>query len=436
MRLLTATFTTTSTAVSTAASHTGPQISSHGEGTLAPTLKRRADDLVGTLSVVAPNLTKILVEGDRVVAAVNIISTNLITPAIRSKSYPDTMTPDLLAVLYQISRLPNTQKTWKKDVMDAFNDNRFFTIPPQLCESHWAPILRRWALHDKERMVDLLGRLAPPSTAGIVFGVGASSARLEADRKTQLTLRRMACLVLSLPEDQHSSQLRIIYEKLSELLQATPSSSPSSATRADVYLVLRSLLLKTSPIHMAFMWPTINAEVGAAISSIVRQDSAITGDLYTNFSLLQACKLLDTILCIAPDDFQLAEWLFVTDTIDAIYRPSSPEYHPASLVDEVAEELGMAANVPSIYGDVAAFGEKTKTKNRRQTLLGKGRIDPDEINMDRRDELITKIIHPFCAQLSIWRFESVYNMGKVDLESCRKDCLHDVFDERGITKAL
>jgi hypothetical protein len=202
----------------------------------------RAEDVVGILASIAPNLSKVLVESDRILTAASTISTGVIGPTIRSKSFPENVSKSTLALLYQITRLPNTQKSWKKDVGDAFNDPRFFSNPHALLESGWIPLLRQWALSDKERMPELLSRLTPPTTAGIVFGVGATSARLEADRKTQLNLRRIATLVLAAANDTFVTELKGLEEKIVELLSATTTSSPSSTTRAEIYMVLRALL--------------------------------------------------------------------------------------------------------------------------------------------------------------------------------------------------
>jgi len=76
--------------------------------------QERADDVVGILSSIVPNLPKILVEPDRVLNAATAISTNVIGPALRSKSFPDTVSKTTLVLLQELSRLPNNQKTWKK----------------------------------------------------------------------------------------------------------------------------------------------------------------------------------------------------------------------------------------------------------------------------------------------------------------------------------
>ncbi|KAK3337115.1 putative regulator of reproduction dopa [Cercophora scortea] len=437
LRLLTAIFTTRptnfadTTSSSSAASEKRPSEPNRQPSVVARLPSDRADDVVGILSTIVPNLPKILVENDRVLTAATAVSANVIGPTIRSKAFPDTVSKNTLLLLQELSRLPNNQKSWKKDVADAFNDSRFFTSSITLVQSGWLSLLKQWTVTDKERMPELLGRIAPPTTAGIVFGVGATSARLEADRKTQLNLRRVATLIIACGNDAFVADLPPILDKLTELLGASSTSSPSSTTRAEVYMVVRALVLKTSAIHLAAVWPIINTELHAAISSVVAPDHSAPSDTYSNSSVMQACKLLDLLVCVAPDDFQLHEWLFVTDTIDAVYRSST--YQPVALVDEVSEELGAAMVASSLQTDSAAHTAATGSYKR--PLLGPGGIS-DEVSMDRKDELVAKVLRPFFGQLSIFAFESTYAMTPLDREGCLQNLLKDLFDERSIVRAL
>ena len=390
------------------------------------------EDVVAILASIVPNLPKILVESDRVLTAANSISSNVIGPTIRSKGFPNIVGRSTVDLLLELSRLQNNQKAWKKDVSDAFNEQRFFGMDLALVEDGWIPLLRQWILADKEKVPELVGRISAPSTAGIVFGVGATSARLEADRKTQVNLRRIATLILASTEDAFVGDLPTIFDKLVELLGATSTSSPSSATRADLYMVVRALVLKTSPIHLAMLWPVVNSEIHAAISSVAAPDNSTASDTYANYSILQACKLLDLLICIAPDEFQLHEWLFITDTVDAVYR--HPSAQPVALVDELSEELGSAAMKSATHGSEAA-AYLTASSSRRRPLLGPGGIN-DDVSIERREELVSKILRPFFGQLSIFAFESTYAMGVVDRDFCVKNLLKDLFDERSIARAL
>ncbi|RKF76436.1 Protein dopey [Golovinomyces cichoracearum] len=398
-----------------------------------PSLSRlsKAEDVVAILAEIAPKLPKILVEPDRILNAANTICSCVIGPTFKSKSFPASVSKSILQLLNQIAKLPQNQKLWKKDLADAFYDPRFFTIPVDIVNSDWFPILKQWLSNDKERMPELLSRLMPPATAGIVFGVGATSIRHEADRKAQLNLRRIATLILAAADDNFVKDLPLILEKIVELLSATATSSPSSITRAEIYLLLRSLVLKTSTVHLANFWPIINAELHPAISSILIPEQNTGSDTYNNYSILQACKLLDVLLCIAPEDFLLHEWLYITDTIDAVHRPSESE--SVALIDILSEELGSKLSLRPVHPESVIMN--TKNIQSRRPLLGMGGID-DCKNWEKREDLVSKVLRPFFSQLSIFVFENTYSMCISDRHACWKGLLEDLFDDRSIVKAL
>jgi len=354
-------------------------------------------------------------------AACSTISTQILVPTLRSKGFPHNVTNSTLEILYFMSRVPEALKVWRKDVGEAFNDPRFFSSSSlPLAHEGWIPVLRQWALLDKDRMPDLLSRISSPTSAGIMFGVGASSARLEADRKTQLNLRRLALLVIVGADDSFVGNLNVIQEKLSELMSATATSSPSSAVRAEIYMLLRALLLKTSSVNLVPFWPTINSELYEAVSSLFPGQQR---DNHSLNSVLQACKLLDTLLVLGPDDFQLQEWIYITDTIDAVYRPSN--WEPVALVDELVEALDTHAGMHQTTPTPTVSG-MTQTGTRRP-LLG-----PDMIRGVPTADILDRVLRPFFRQLSITAFESIYSMEVPDPKACHDNLLADIFDDSTI----
>jgi len=386
-------------------------------------------NFISILASAIPRLQLILTDNERINAASTSISTNVTGPTIRAKSFPSNIDGPFLELLYNLTKLPQGSKTWRRDVSDALNDTRFFATPSELVQTHWAQIFYQLVLNDKERMPELLGRLTAPTTAGIVFGVGATSARMEADKRTQLNLRRVALLILSCAEDTFMPNLAALEEKLVELLTATPTSSPSSATRSEVYMVLRALVLKTSSIHLAPLWPTINAELQTAIISILPDSNDY--EKYTSGSILQACKLLDTLVTLDPDDFQLYEWLFITDTIDAVYRPAN--WKSTALAEEIAEALGTATTTPNASRNDHVPSFATNENMRRPFLdsLVKG-LEAEEgadVRLMAKQELASRVLRPFFGQLSILAFEATYGMLVPDVKACTDGLVVDLFED-------
>ena len=326
--------------------------------------------------------------------------------------------------------MPEISKIWRKDVAEAYNDSRFFCPSTlALAKDGWMPILRQWSLIDKDRMPELLTRLTPPTSAGIMFSVGATSARTETDRKTQLNLRRVAFLLLSNEEDDFIANLDAIQEKLTELMNATATSSPSFVTRAEVYMTLRALILKFSPVHLSPLWPILNTEVYDALSSLGFTSPADLQSSTNVTCLLQAAKLLDLLLTVAPDDFQLREWLYITDTIDAVYRP--PNWQPTALIDSLAERLDAAPTTTAARKsslDASSMVEAVRHEHddgQRRPLLRWEDIQ----DVPRNQEMVDRVLRPFLRQLSMTAFESTYQMESADRVACVDDLLRDLFDD-------
>ena len=429
MRLLGATFTTmplgyileSSSMETTASTATGDLDSQH---------QRQPANLTAVLNELTPNLDVIMETSDRVLAAMNNISTNLITPVVHARSFPNQVTSEILILFLQIAKRAPSAKQWKKDLTDAFYDPRLLTVPVLQMENDWFPLFRHWCLYDKDRMPDLLSKITAPSSAGIMFGVGASATRLEADRKTQFTLRRICMLLLSSPEDSFVLHLRTLEEKVTELFDASPSSSPSSLVKAELFMLGRALVLSTSAVHLAPFWPIINDHMQSALVSLLPSGSNDTK--LSNLSLLQVCKLLDILVALAPEEFQLYEWLYITDTIDAVYQPS--HWNPSALSDTVAESLSHASP-----GDSSDIIPQTPlagaTSGKRRPLIGNsGLLDPADIRALTMEDFARTVVQPFLSQLSLYAYEGAYSMDAPDAGVCRRSLLEDLLDSRTIVE--
>jgi hypothetical protein len=418
-RLLSATFA--ASPFGSSLEHNGNQSTHASETTLAT--GRRSMDVVVILNHVVSKLESILDSVDRITSVINILSTSLISPAFHAKSFPSTTTPDLLSLLACMTRKAPTAKSWRREVLDAFNNPRILESSATVTEKYWFPVFQQWSQGDKERVNELLSRLAPPSSAGIMFGVGAAAARLKADSETQFIIRRLCLLLLSSPTDSYAAHMQLVEEKLVELFQASTSSSPSSTIKAELFMLCRALILSTSAVNVAPLWPMINEQLQGALSCLVAHDSRSAG--FTNLSLLQAGKLLDILVALAPDEFQLYEWLYVTDTTDAVYRPSG--WAPTALADQLAEHLGLEAGEDMMSPPASAT---------HGSMVGQARIpfdttlgyDNEDIKAMTLDDFAKSIMRPFLSQLSISAYESTYGMDGPDPNLYRRSLLGDLLD--------
>ncbi|KAL1303267.1 hypothetical protein AAFC00_006679 [Neodothiora populina] len=385
---------------------------------------RAADDLVSSLLYITPKLQTILQSSDRILSAVDIMSRSVITPSIHAKSFPENISIEYLKLFELIAQEGSTSKIWKKDLTDAFYNSRLLISSADLVQDGWLPLIRKWALSDSTRLQELLARLTVPSTAGIMFGVGANAARLEADRRTQLTLRRLVLLLLACEQDAFVNNLALILHWLFDLCAADASSSPSSATRAEIFMVFRALLLSFSSIQLSAVWPILNDILPAALNSCIGNNSS--REIYGNLSLLQACRLLDLLTTLSPDEFQLHAWLYLTDTIDAVYRPV--DLTSVALADGVADVLS-AENIDQSTYPTSLTAPTQSSAETRVPYLNATHIDGADAKAMRRDDFVKGVLHPFLSQLSMYAYEATYHMGEPDIQACRRSLLEDVLDE-------
>lgn len=384
---------------------------------------RAADDLISSLLYITPKLQTVLQSNDRVLNAVDTMCRSVVGPSVHARSFPENINIEHLRLFEMIAQQSPTAKSWKKDFTDAFYNSRLLTSPAELMHSGWLPLLRKWALSDQARLPELLSRLTVPSTAGIMFGVGANAARLEADRRTQLTLRRAVLLLLACEQDTFMSNLSLLLNWLIDLCAADASSSPSSTTRAEVFMVFRALVLSFSSVHLSAAWPILNTVLQSAITSCMPGN--YDHETYGNLSLLQACKLLDLLTTLEPDEFQLHEWLYITNTIDAVYRPI--DQHSVALADEVAEVLSTETPEQLPYAGLNAPAQNTS--DARRPYMSTSHIDGADAKAMGRDDFVRGVLQPFLSQLSMYAYEATYQMGVPDMDACRRSLLDDVLDE-------
>jgi hypothetical protein len=384
---------------------------------------RRNMDVVVILRYVVAKIESILDSVDRITTVVNTISTSVISPAFHARSFPSTVTPDILGLLARMTKKAPTAKSWRREVLDAFNNPRILDSSVTLTEQFWFPVLQQWSQGDKERVHDLLARLAPPSSAGIMFGVGAAAARLKADGETQFIIRRLCLLLLASPTDSYAVHMQLIGEKLVELFQASMSSSPSSTIKAELFILCRALILSTSPVNVAPLWPIINDQLQAALATLAPQDTRQIG--FTNLSLLQAGKLLDLLVSLSPDEFQLYEWLYVTDTTDAVYHP--PGWTPTALADQLAEHLGLEAGEDALPAP-APTAPSSPAGQARKLFGANLAYDKEDIKAMAPEDFAKTIMRPFLSQLSISAYESTYSLEGPDAQLYRRSLLEDILD--------
>jgi hypothetical protein len=210
------------------------------------------------------------------------------------------METDLLDMLLELVKVPGSNKAWRREVYDAFNENAFFEMSVDQ-GAKWLPIVRSFLTNDKERIVEFISRISA-ATSSIL--------RSSRDQERLLNVRRLTLIVLSGDVDQFVTYTTSIKEKLAELGR-TASIDP---IHGDVFVLFRALMLRLSPMHLITLWPIVVSEIQILFSQILEQAGIVSKEQLPLF--FEACKVLDMLLVLGFEDFQLLSLNYFANLLD------------------------------------------------------------------------------------------------------------------------
>ncbi|KAK0500731.1 Dopey, N-terminal-domain-containing protein [Armillaria luteobubalina] len=280
---------------------------------------------------ILPNLRRFLVDNDKVAGACSNIVYYIVNPAMKGKTKPMDVDATTVSILQQMSRLPAALKAWRTPIAELLNDNRVFNSTAEAAEP-WKPIVKALFDADRTAFPELLAKVATAPSTNIFTN------REYEMLLRSLNLRRLSFVLFTGDKNHFLTQLPSIQEKLVDILRNV--SAPN--VQSDVYLCIRVLLCRLSPHNLTSFWPVILTELYRLFEQVM---STLPSDGSDDLQLiLSVCKFLDLLLVLQTEEFQIHQWIFITDTVDAIYRPN--EWNPEAMFDQLAEIVG---NLPSVH---------------------------------------------------------------------------------------
>lgn len=363
-----------------------------------------ADDIPLFVSgEVVPHLRTLLGDTDRVVAACTSVFAHLVTPPARQFRF-DSSTLHLASA---IGKAAPSSKAWRVQIGEVFNDARFFKSASPEAQA-WKAIVGIWFDGDKERFTELLGRITAASSANIF-------ASREQEMITRcLNLRRLSLVIYAGEIDHYLTHLPSVQERLVDILR---SASVTPKVHAEVYLCLRVIMCRISAQHLTNFWPVILSELLRLFEDIMDEPPEDGSESLP--LILAACKFLDLLLVIQTEDFQIHQWIFVTDTTDAVFPPE--DYLPEAIMDRLSELLSDHLHISS--------------DTQHQTYRSLDIPDSPASSALRRPRLsqvqaLTSLrqLHPFFARSSIDTYEGVYSNQGIDWEAVENNMDAEIFD--------
>jgi len=364
-----------------------------------------------------PNIRTFLVDNDKITNTCNNIVYYIITPAVKAKAKPLDVDPMLIDILREMTKIPAALKVWRSSVADMLYDSRLFTSSHVLAKK-WRPIVKILFDTDKTAFSELMGKIVATPSSNI-FTNRDQEMLLRA-----MNLRRLAFVLFAGEKNHYLTQLPTVQEKLVDVLR----NVTSPLVQSEVFLCIRVLLCRLSPHNLTSFWPVVLTELYRVFDqALVNVPADGSEDLQL---LLAVSKCLDILLTLQTEEFQVHQWIFITDTVDAVYRQD--DWVPQGMLDQLSEAIGALplpeakqarpASQPPDEEEpqTAIYPTYGDSKTARQPMLGKMR------QIESARDLL-----PFFSHVSIASYEGVYACGSnVDWSVVEEGILRDMFDGR------
>ncbi|KDQ31322.1 hypothetical protein PLEOSDRAFT_1102291 [Pleurotus ostreatus PC15] len=360
-----------------------------------------------------PHARRLLVDNDKILVACNNIAYYIISPAMKGKIRPMDVDQNIVKIVFEMSRLPAALKAWRPPVSELLNDNRLFNCHSDIA-SKWVPIVKALFDADKSALSELLAKVATSPSANIFTN------REYEMLVRSLNLRRLSFVLYAGDKNHFLTSLPTIIEKLADILRNVTAPNVQS----EVFLCVRVLLCRLSAHNLTSFWPVVLTELYRIFEQVM---TSLPSDGSEELQLiLAACKCLDLLIALQTEEFQIQQWIFITDTVDAIYRPD--DYFPEAMMDQLAD---LAGSLPLADSREATNRNGSADPDLQPpTATGQKPLRRPLLNSLRQIDSIRDLI-PFFSSVSIASYESVYNSGgNVDWEAVERGLLDDMFDGR------
>ncbi|EPY49658.1 dopey family protein [Schizosaccharomyces cryophilus OY26] len=267
-----------------------------------------------------PNISDLARDEEKLIGWSTMIINAFITPIVKARTFPEAFAEMHLDLLVVFSRYSSLCKSWKKEFWDIFNDNNLFRFDTSQLRK-LAPVIHVALYQDLTRLSDLITK----SDLGMTALFTSRDAQLGV---RQGNLCRITIFILSCHKDFFLPSLPPIIDLIKRLL----GSDPEGVLKKELFLIIRALALRTTSTHLLSLWPVVISELQIVFQKFCMADATISKE-----TLVDACKLLDFLSALKPEEFSLHEWILMMSPLDAVYWNSRTS--PKPLVHLVAERL-------------------------------------------------------------------------------------------------
>lgn len=360
--------------------------------------EEKADETLMYFESILMHLEEILNDSDKVTTCVNLMITHLISSKLKSKKVGEIPTSTLK--LIQAIGKYQPVKNWKSIVSEIFADSSFFDMPAYKLE-YWKTTISIWIKSDEERLREFINKVTPSTlSSGNIFLWNDSSEILT----NVLALRQISFCVIVLPKDTFVPYLEDLFTRVSYALD----SSCPIAYRVEVLKLIRVITLKFSELQLLPYWTIIIQELSDIFEEVSYKNAKELSSLLRNELdlLLGACKVLDQLLILRYDEFNLHDWLFVSSNSDIV-------------------EKGIKESLIATIDRIAIKIDYTPTKDPLINLHQSGSAILPLLCGVKSAYSVTSL-RLFFNSLSLINYERTFNLHSVDETKCIEDIINDL----------
>lgn len=380
-------------------------------------------DVCIALKEIIPFLKVIINDNDKLLTSLTNIVSGLSGYVFRSGAINFTLIPDyVIDVLVILSKndVCREMKPWKSFCQDVLNDTGFFEFGAGAHEK-WNIIMKNWILNDESRINDMANnKLILPNSVNnsgtLLFNWNDGADILNGNIPV---IQRLIYLLLINEKDSFISVIGTLISKLDVLYTALRQVTNYCQVQSWIMILLRCIVLKFSDNHIIDLWTLINKSMFFLFTETYEQlseeqqeietksEQATKDDAIFDSIFLQTCKLLDVLVVLDNEEFQLSEWVFISDSIDGIFK-STNDSDDIGIIEKISKYHTNYNNEKVIIND-------TEYVKKVPILKGVTKLD-NFMDLKR-----------FFRMLKIRKYENDYDMKAVDFEKISGDLLEDLF---------
>ncbi|EGV61924.1 hypothetical protein PSN45_000617 [Yamadazyma tenuis] len=359
------------------------------------------DELTDALSELMENFEEVIQDSEKLSSCINVIILNFVSPQIKNKKINEIPLRTLTLVKNIGQYAPN--RTWKSLIYDLFMDSNFFKLPANRLEI-WKSIISSWMSVETEKFNELISKVSATGSgsAGTLF---MFNEKAELENKI-LTIKRLSFIMLTQPKDFFLSSLDDLFDQIEiSLMNNVPLSF-----KTHISILFRVITIQFNELYLLPRWIVMCQQVISIFENILNKSMKELSFLSEEElqSILYGCKLLDQLLLLNNDEFNMQDWLFVHTAFDV---NSDIEDAMVSIVDKISQEYDL-------------------------TILKESPVKIDPLSPDNKKipllKGVTSIksianLKSFFESLSYLNFERVYGLYDTDFEACEADIMEDLF---------